>query len=96
VAGKRRKESAAVFRPFPSASIKEEVLMGERVPLIVEDECIACGACEEICPEVFRVNESLGFAQVLNPGGAPEDKIQEAMDDCPVTCIHWEGEESAG
>ncbi len=68
--------------------------MGERSPIIVEDECIACGACEETCPEVFRVNESLGFAQVINPGGASEEKIQEAMEVCPVNCIHWEDEAS--
>ncbi|MEW6657434.1 MAG: ferredoxin [Thermodesulfobacteriota bacterium] len=66
--------------------------MADHVPLIVEEECIACGACVEICPEVFALNESLGFAQVLNPGGAPEEKIQEAMDACPVSCIHWADE----
>jgi ferredoxin len=63
--------------------------MADRVPYIVEEECIACGACEESCPEVFKLNDSLGFAQVINPGGAPEDKIQEAVDVCPVQCIHW-------
>jgi len=66
--------------------------MADHVPYIVEEECIACGACAEICPEVFRLNESLGFAQVINPGGAPEEKIQEAIDDCPVQCIHWADE----
>ncbi|MDP2046838.1 MAG: ferredoxin, partial [Deltaproteobacteria bacterium] len=45
-----------------------------------------------ICPEVFTVNESLGFAQVMNPSGAPEDKIQEAIEACPVNCIHWADE----
>jgi ferredoxin len=63
--------------------------MADHVPYVVEDECIACGTCEEICPEVFAVNESLGFAQVMNPGGAPDEKIQEAIDACPVQCIHW-------
>jgi ferredoxin len=66
--------------------------MSERSPEMVEEECIACGACEELCPEVFRLNESLGFAQTVNPGGASEDKIQEAMDACPVLCIHWSGQ----
>lgn len=66
--------------------------MADHLPVIVEDECIACGACEEICPEVFTVNESLGFAQVINPGGGSEEKIQEAIDACPVLCIHWANE----
>lgn len=64
----------------------------DHVPYIVEEECIACGACVEVCPEVFSLNESLGFAQVMNPGGAAAEKIQEAMDACPVNCIHWEDE----
>jgi ferredoxin len=29
---------------------------------------------------------------VINPGGAPDDRIQEAIDICPVTCIHWADE----
>jgi ferredoxin len=66
--------------------------MSERFPEIVEEECIACGACEDLCPEVFRLNEVLGFAQVINPGGGSEDKIEEAMDACPVQCIHWSGQ----
>ena len=66
--------------------------MAEHIPFIVEEECIACGSCAEVCPEVFQLNESLGFAQVINPGGAPDDKIQEAIDICPVSCIHWADE----
>jgi len=44
---------------------------------IDEDECIACGMCQDICPEVIK------------PQGGPEDLIQEAIDACPVSCIHW-------
>jgi ferredoxin len=29
-------------------------------------------------------------AEVVKPEGGPEDLIQEAMDTCPVSCIHWE------
>jgi ferredoxin len=35
------------------------------------------------------MNESLGFALVVNPGGADVDKIEEAMEACPVNCITW-------
>jgi len=61
----------------------------EKIPVIDEEACIGCGACEEICPEVFRMNESLGFALVINPGGADPDKIEEAIEACPVNCISW-------
>jgi ferredoxin len=66
--------------------------MADHVPYVVEDECIACGTCEEICPEVFTLNEALGFAQVMNLSGASKEKIQEAIDACPVACIHWADE----
>ena len=66
--------------------------MSEHFPHIVEEECIACGTCEEMCPEVFRLNENLGFVQVLNPDGGSEDKIEAAIEACPVQCIHWSGQ----
>jgi ferredoxin len=66
--------------------------MGQRIPVINADECIACGNCEQVCPEVFRLNESLGHSEVINSHEAPEEKIQEAMDQCPVQCIHWQDE----
>jgi len=60
-----------------------------RKPYIDQEECVGCGNCEEMCPEVFRLNED-GEAEVHDPEGASEDKIQEALDSCPVECIHWE------
>lgn len=59
--------------------------------IIDQDECIGCGACEEMCPEVFRLDSGMGKAEVIQEEGGPEDLIQEAMDNCPVECIHWEG-----
>ncbi|ACZ19006.1 4Fe-4S ferredoxin iron-sulfur binding domain protein [Thermanaerovibrio acidaminovorans DSM 6589] len=52
---------------------------------IEEDECIGCGVCAQICPEVFALDEELGKAKVLNREGAP--CVQEAADSCPVSCI---------
>ncbi len=66
--------------------------MAKKIPVIDTDECIACGNCEQVCPEVFRLNEALGHSEVINPQGASEDQIQEAMDQCPVQCIHWQVE----
>jgi ferredoxin len=61
-----------------------------KVVYIDTDECIGCESCCEIAPEVFQFDQGSGKAQVYNPDGAPEDKIQEAIDTCPVQCIHWE------
>lgn len=63
--------------------------MGKAV-YIDEEECIGCGSCVEICPEVFQMKEGDEKAEVIKPEGGPEDLVQEAMDTCPVSCIHWE------
>jgi ferredoxin len=63
--------------------------MAKRV-YIDEEECIGCGSCEEICEEVFSLNEETEKAEVIKPEGGPEDLIQEAIDSCPVECIYWE------
>lgn len=60
-----------------------------RVPYIETGDCEACGTCEAICPEVFKLNEDLGYAEVINPNGASEEAIQEAIDTCPAGCIQW-------
>ena len=63
--------------------------MDKRV-YIDEEECIGCGSCVEICPEVFQMKEGEEKAEVIKPEGGPEDLVQEAIDTCPVSCIHWE------
>lgn len=60
-----------------------------RTPVIDQDACISCNLCVDLVPEVFRMNTD-GVAEVYNATGAPEDKIQDAIDNCPVTCIAWE------
>jgi ferredoxin len=60
-----------------------------RKPYVDQDACISCNLCVDTVPEVFRMNED-GLAEVYDPSGAPEDSIQEAIDACPVACIHWE------
>jgi ferredoxin len=74
--------------PYLKKSAKE-VFMARTV-VIDEEECIGCGTCEEICPEVFKLNEETDKAEVINQKGTPEDKIEEAVEACPVECIHWE------
>jgi ferredoxin len=54
---------------------------------IDEDECIGCGTCEELCPEVFKFNTVTEKAEVIMPEGGPQDLIEEAIDSCPASCI---------
>ncbi len=63
--------------------------MAKRV-VIDADECVACGTCVEICPEVFEMEDGADTATVIKENGGPEDLVQEAIDTCPVQCICWE------
>jgi ferredoxin len=58
------------------------------VAAVDQDECIACESCVQICPEAFRMNDE-GKAEFIASGKGAEC-IQEAMDTCPVECIHWQ------
>jgi ferredoxin len=53
-----------------------------------QDECIGCGVCAQIWPEVFELDEDAGKAKVIRSEGA--DCALEAADSCPVGCIHVE------
>jgi ferredoxin len=68
--------------------------MSKRIPVVTKEDCIACGNCEAVCPGVFRLNMSIGYSEVINPFGAPESQIQDAIDQCPVQCISWQGQET--
>ncbi len=55
----------------------------------VDDECIACGTCVDLCPEVFEMEGDL--AVVLAAADLSlDDKIVEAAEACPVEAIHYE------
>ncbi|MDD2411290.1 MAG: ferredoxin [Bacteroidales bacterium] len=54
-----------------------------------EDECISCGLCSEVAPEVFEVPdkmiviEGVDFSQY-------EEEIKEAVESCPTSVIKFE------
>ena len=51
----------------------------------VNENCIACGACESVCDAVFSVEDKA----VVNESAvaANEDCVKEAADSCPVSAI---------
>jgi len=61
-----------------------------RKVIIDEVECIGCGSCETICGEVFKLDHEEEKAHVIKPENGPEDLIEEAMGECPMSCIFWE------
>lgn len=58
-------------------------------PPVDQDECISCNICVDYLPDVFRMADN-GKAECYNSNGASEEDIQSnAIDVCPVSCIHW-------
>lgn len=51
--------------------------------------CIGCGTCLSICPKTFRINGH-HKSEPIEPAGDPEEKIQEAVDACPIQAISTE------
>lgn len=54
----------------------------------IEEGCIACGACESFCADVFKV-EDVATVNEANIAGN-EDCIKEAAESCPVSVIQVE------
>ena len=55
----------------------------------VNENCIACGLCTGICPDVFSLDSGDEIAQAKDQDvdGAVKDKGLEAMESCPVSAI---------
>jgi ferredoxin len=56
----------------------------------IEEGCIVCDACEDICPEVFKVTEDSCEIHEGVDFGEFEDEIVEAAESCPVEVIKYE------
>ncbi|XP_020570901.1 LOW QUALITY PROTEIN: uncharacterized protein LOC110018028 [Phalaenopsis equestris] len=53
-----------------------------------EFSCIGCKNCANVASNVFRIEEDFGRARACCQSGNPA-LVQEAIDSCPVDCIHW-------
>ena len=88
-------ESLAAFHEYiESNNISgfEPVLGGElREKAIWVDEaaCIGCQYCVHVATNTFIVDEDLGRARVIRQNGDDLEVVKEAMDTCPVDCMHW-------
>ena len=56
---------------------------------IVNENCIACGLCTGICPDVFSLESGDEIAQAKDGDidGGVGDKALEALESCPVSAI---------
>ena len=54
--------------------------------VIVNEDCIGCGMCEGVCPEVFQLNTG-GLSEVVGDPNSYPDATREAAAVCPVNAI---------
>ncbi|HKK67530.1 MAG TPA: ferredoxin [Bacteroidales bacterium] len=54
--------------------------------LRIEEGCTACGLCEDIAPDVFKVEDEAIILEGADIAANEED-IREAADACPVEVI---------
>lgn len=54
----------------------------------IEEGCTACGLCEEMCPEVFKIEETAIVLKGVNYADY-EAKIKNAAESCPVEVIRY-------
>ena len=56
----------------------------------IEETCVACGECVEICPEVFELPGEIAVVKTSAADTSMNAKIMEAAEACPAEAIHYE------
>lgn len=51
----------------------------------VNDECIGCGLCESVCPQVFQIEGARSM--VVDSSDEYLELAQQAAESCPVAAI---------
>lgn len=60
-----------------------------RFTYVDEATCIGCRYCASVARNTFFMEDDYGRARVYNQDGDTNDLIMEAIDSCPVNCIHY-------
>jgi len=89
-------DPALAFRtaatPESEATGLEPVLAGalrQQAVWVDEAVCIGCRYCAHVAGNTFVVEPDWGRSRALRQDGDSTERIQEAIDTCPVDCIHW-------
>ena len=53
-----------------------------------EQTCVGCYNCAMVAPATFFMEDTYGSARVFHQHGDAAEIIEEAIDTCPVDCIH--------
>lgn len=58
---------------------------------VIKEQCIGCGACAAIAPEVFEINdEGLSTVKTEVVPKGHEEEAEDAVDSCPTSAIEKE------
>jgi ferredoxin len=85
-------ELGGIFRDAPQRSGFEPELGGvlrQKGVYVDEITCIGCKHCAHVARNTFYIEPDYGRSRVVRQDGDTEEVIQEAIDTCPVDCIHW-------
>jgi ferredoxin len=52
-----------------------------------EETCVGCGACVDICSEVFEMDEDVAVTKIEDVPADLQDSCNEAAEACPVEAI---------
>ncbi len=61
----------------------------EKAVWVDESICIGCRYCAHVATNTFVIEQNLGRSRAIRQDGDTTQRIQEAIDTCPVNCIHW-------
>ena len=61
----------------------------EKAVWVDEATCIGCRYCAHVASNTFVVEAQHGRSRAIRQDGDTTERIQEAIDTCPVDCIHW-------
>jgi len=61
----------------------------EKAVWVDESICIGCRYCAHVATNTFVIEQNLGRSRAIRQDGDTTERIQEAIDTCPVNCIHW-------
>lgn len=64
-------------------------MVRQRGVYVDEPTCIGCLHCAHVARNTFYIEPDYGRSRVIRQDGDSEELVQEAIDTCPVNCIHW-------
>jgi len=53
----------------------------------ITDDCVSCGQCVDVCPEVFDLGAEKAVVKLDPIPDVYTSKVKEAADVCPVSAI---------